>query len=96
MQLRAFADGEYRGVFQLALLYEPRKQVSWFYLLQIDDHRIYQSPPLDYRLEHQFAEVCTMKVCQSLDDALAEIREQLTPERYIQSQIESMAAAPAM
>ncbi|RLR17546.1 hypothetical protein D8L93_08265 [Sodalis-like symbiont of Bactericera trigonica] len=29
-------------------------------------------------------------------DALEEIREQLTPERYIQSQIESMADAPAM
>ncbi|RLR17547.1 hypothetical protein D8L93_08270 [Sodalis-like symbiont of Bactericera trigonica] len=33
MQLRAFADGEYRGVFQLTLLYEPLEQASWSYLL---------------------------------------------------------------
>lgn len=47
-------------------------------------------------MAHQFAEICTMKVCQLLDDALAEICKQLTPERYIQSQIESMADAPAV
>lgn len=62
--------------------------------MQIGNHQIYQSPPLDDRLENHFAEVCTMKVYQSLDDVLAEIGEQLMPEQYIQSNIESMAAAP--
>ncbi|WP_187202684.1 hypothetical protein [Sodalis-like endosymbiont of Proechinophthirus fluctus] len=46
-------------------------------------------------MEYHLAEVCTMKVCRLLDDAFAEIREQLmTPERHIQSKIESMADAP--
>lgn len=96
MQLRAYANSEYRKVFQLSLRYDPLEQAPWSYLMQIGDYQIYQSPPLDYRLDNHFAEVCTMKVCQSLDDVLAEIREQLTPERYIQSQIESMVDAPTV
>lgn len=96
MQLRAFANSEYRSAFQLTLCYDPLEQAPWSYLLQIGNYRIYQSPPLDYRLDDQFAEVCTIKVCQSLDDALMEVHEQLTPERYIQSQVESMADAPAV
>ncbi len=90
-RLREMAHDSCQPYFAIDIFQNSEKQGQWSYTLNIDEHHIYQSEPMDYSHENQFSTFCALKCAMDFNNSLYQYRSELSLDKLIQGRLACMA-----